>query len=55
MAAQPTALHRNIAAMFPPGTQKIPRMRVFLDFLIEHFEQERWPHEKRRKRRPHKA
>jgi DNA-binding transcriptional LysR family regulator len=41
-----------IFAVFPPGTQKIPRVRVFLDFLIGHFEQERWPHETKRKRRP---
>jgi DNA-binding transcriptional LysR family regulator len=39
-------------AVFPPGTQKIPKIRVFLDFLIAHFEQERWPHETKRKLRP---
>lgn len=26
-----------VYAMFPPGTQKIPRVRAFLDFLIERF------------------
>ena len=24
-------------AVFPPGTQKVPKVRVFLDFLVERF------------------
>ena len=29
-------------AVFPPGTQKIPKVRVFLDFLVERFGREPW-------------
>ena len=35
-----------IFAVFPPGTQKIPKVRAFLDFLIKHFDHEQWPHDK---------
>ena len=35
-----------IFAVFPPGTQKNPKVRVFLDFLTKHFEREQWPHDK---------
>ncbi len=35
-----------IFAVFPPGTQRSPKVRVFLDFLTRHFERNRWPHEK---------
>jgi DNA-binding transcriptional LysR family regulator len=44
-----------IFAVFPAGSQKIPKVRVFLDFLVKHFEQEQWPHEKyasKRKSKP---
>ena len=33
---------RPALAVFPPGTQKIPKVRVFLDFLIERFGRETW-------------
>jgi DNA-binding transcriptional LysR family regulator len=29
-------------AVFPPGTQKIPKVRAFLDFLVERFGREPW-------------
>lgn len=29
-------------AVFPPGTQKIPKVRVFLDFLVERFGRDPW-------------
>jgi DNA-binding transcriptional LysR family regulator len=29
-------------AVFPPGTQKTPKVRVFLDFLVERFGGEPW-------------
>ena len=35
-----------IFAVFPPGTQRNPKVRVFLGFLTKYFERERWPHEK---------
>ena len=36
----------SIYAVFAPGTQKIPKVRVFLDFLIERFHHQRWRLEK---------
>jgi DNA-binding transcriptional LysR family regulator len=33
---------RPALAVFSPGAQKIPKVRVFLDFLIERFGQESW-------------
>ncbi len=35
-----------IYAVFPPGTQKNPKVRVFVDFLSRHFEREQWPHDR---------
>ena len=32
----------QVFAVFAPGTQKIPKVRVFLDFLIERFEHQPW-------------
>jgi DNA-binding transcriptional LysR family regulator len=29
-------------AVFPPGTQKTPKLRAFLDFLVEHFSAAPW-------------
>jgi DNA-binding transcriptional LysR family regulator len=29
-------------AVFPPGTQKIPKVRVFLDFMLERFGNDPW-------------
>jgi len=29
-------------AVFPPGTQKIPKVRAFLDFIVEHFGATPW-------------
>jgi hypothetical protein len=31
-----------VLAVFAPGTQKIPKVRVFLDFLVERFERPSW-------------
>jgi DNA-binding transcriptional LysR family regulator len=31
-----------VLAVFAPGTQKIPKVRVFLDFLIERFQHPSW-------------
>jgi DNA-binding transcriptional LysR family regulator len=32
----------SVFAVFAPGTQKIPKVRVFLDFLIERFQHQPW-------------
>lgn len=32
----------SVFAVFAPGTQKIPKVRVFLDFLIERFQAQPW-------------
>jgi DNA-binding transcriptional LysR family regulator len=31
-----------VFAVFAPGTQKIPKVRVFLDFLVERFQHQSW-------------
>lgn len=31
-----------VVAVFAPGTQKIPKVRVFLDFLVERFQHNSW-------------
>ncbi len=31
-----------VLAVFAPGTQKIPKVRVFLDFLVERFQHQSW-------------
>jgi len=33
---------RPALAVFPPGAQQLPKVRVFLDFLIERFGREHW-------------
>jgi DNA-binding transcriptional LysR family regulator len=32
----------QVFAVFAPGTQKIPKVRVFLDFLVERFQHRSW-------------
>jgi len=32
----------SVFAVFAPGTQKIPKVRVFLDFLVEQFQHRPW-------------
>jgi DNA-binding transcriptional LysR family regulator len=31
-----------VVAVFAPGTQRIPKVRVFLDFLVERFQDQHW-------------
>jgi DNA-binding transcriptional LysR family regulator len=32
----------SVFAVFAPGTQRIPKVRVFLDFLVERFQHQSW-------------
>jgi DNA-binding transcriptional LysR family regulator len=32
----------SVFAVFAPGTQRIPKVRVFLDFLVERFQHQPW-------------
>jgi DNA-binding transcriptional LysR family regulator len=32
----------SVFAVFAPGTQKIPKVRVFVDFLVERFQHQTW-------------
>ena len=44
-----------IFAVFPPGTQRNPKVRVFIDFLSRHFERDRWPHDQYKSKRKSRA
>jgi DNA-binding transcriptional LysR family regulator len=42
LVGQHVAERASVFAMFAPGTQKIPKVRVFLDFLVERFQHQPW-------------
>jgi DNA-binding transcriptional LysR family regulator len=42
LVGQHVAERASVFAVFAPGTQKIPKVRVFLDFLVERFQHQPW-------------
>jgi len=42
LVGQHVAEPASVFAVFAPGTQRIPKVRVFLDFLVERFQQQPW-------------
>ena len=42
LVGQHVAERASVFAVFAPGTQRIPKMRVFIDFLLERFQHQPW-------------
>ena len=42
LVGQHVAEPASVFAVFAPGTQRIPKVRVFLDFLVGHFQHHAW-------------
>jgi DNA-binding transcriptional LysR family regulator len=42
LEGQHVAERAPVFAVFAPGTQRIPKVRVFLDFLVERFQHQSW-------------
>jgi DNA-binding transcriptional LysR family regulator len=42
LVGQHVAESASVFAVFAPGTQRIPKVRVFLDFLVERFQHQPW-------------
>ena len=42
LVGQHVAERAAVFAVFAPGTQRIPKMRVFIDFLVERFQHQPW-------------
>jgi len=42
LVGQHVAEPASVFAVFAPGTQRIPKVRVFLDFLVERFQHQPW-------------
>ena len=42
LVGQHVAERASVFAVFAPGTQRIPKMRVFIDFLVERFQHQPW-------------
>jgi DNA-binding transcriptional LysR family regulator len=42
LVGQHVAERAPVFAVFAPGTQRIPKVRVFLDFLVERFQHQPW-------------
>jgi DNA-binding transcriptional LysR family regulator len=42
LVGQHVAEPASVFALFAPGTQRIPKVRVFLDFLVENFQHQSW-------------
>jgi DNA-binding transcriptional LysR family regulator len=42
LVGQHVAEPASVFAVFAPGTQRIPKVRVFLDFLVENFQHQSW-------------